>query len=189
MAKHCVAIVAQIGAGKGLFTKIARRHFPHLRIVSIRFSDPLREITVKVLGLEETRENLQNIGEALRAAFKDESILSRALEKRYRETDADLVTLDGLRKIGEVAIIKKLGGDLLYIFADEKIRYRRRKNDPDNAGERTMTLKEFREREAHTAEKSIRHVGETMADIKIENNGTVEEFETKVLAYLRKRFS
>lgn len=183
MARHHIATTAQIGAGKGLFVKILKKLLPGVSIHSVRFSDPLREM-VAYTGFEVTRENLQNLGDALRLAFKDEGILSKILHHRLKQIDADLIFLDGLRKPGEAELVWQLNGHLVYIHADQELRWRRRVSDPDNVGERNMTFAEFQELDSRPAEASIRGIGDTLANFKIENNGTVEEFEAKVREFL-----
>ena len=179
MAKHWIALVAIPGAGKGHLVKTVKTGYPHLKVTTTRYSDPLREILVNILGVEMTRKNLQAIGEALRNAFKDDGLLSRTLKKRMEEIDADIVFLDGLRKPGEAEVVKQLGGKLVFISASPEQRYRNRKRDPDNVGEDEMTWEEFQQRDRDPAEATIQHVGETMADVVIENNGT-EQFDKKI---------
>jgi|SRR3989338_4141354 len=183
MAKHHIAITAQIGAGKGLFARTFKKLRPDLKTHLIRFSDPLR-FMADYAGFEITRENLQNLGDALRLAFKDEGVLSKILAHRLSRTESDIIFLDGLRKHGEVELVRQLDGHLIYIFADQETRWRRRIADPDNVGEKDMTFEEFKELDSRPAEASIHDIGETLADAKFENNGTVEEFEEKVRGFL-----
>jgi dephospho-CoA kinase len=47
-----------------------------------------------------------------------------------------------------------------------------------------MSWEQFMHQEGLAPEVTIRHIGETMADAVIENNGSVEEFEKKIRGFL-----
>jgi len=185
MQRQYFALIAQIGAGKGLLVKTVQKLYPELAIISLRYSDPLREM-LRDLKKEQSRENLQILGESLRQAARGEGILSKILISRVETMPADIVFFDGIRKEGEARAIQEIGAKLIYIFADQKTRYQRRLADPDNPGEREMTFEEFQRRDSDPAEMDIRRIGETMADIKIENNGTIEEFQEKIKEICKK---
>ena len=178
-----IGVIAEKGAGKGLFVKIAQKLWPRYKISSIRYSDIPREI-LAVLNKEESRENMQIISTALRHAFDEEGIFNTAIKKRLQNTDADLIILDGVRKREEVEMVKELGGILIYIKADSQIRFARRKKDVENTDEEEMSWERFQKQELAETEISIKEIGEKMADAVIENNGTMEEFENKVKNFL-----
>lgn len=181
-----IGIIAEKGAGKGLFVKIAQKLLPQYKISSIRYSDIPREI-LAVLGKEESRENMQIISTALRRAFDDEGIFNTAVKKRLQNTDADVVVLDGVRKPKEAELVKELNGILVYITADPRVRFERRRKEAENADETGMPWEQFQKQEEAAPEVDIRNIGETMADAKIENNGSMEEFENKVKAFLENK--
>ncbi|OHA03742.1 MAG: hypothetical protein A3J10_03235 [Candidatus Sungbacteria bacterium RIFCSPLOWO2_02_FULL_54_10] len=182
-----IATVAEKGGGKGLFIQLTRKILPEKKIVSVRFSDIWREI-VHLLGQEESRENISQLATAVRAAFKNEGILVDAMHKRLQGIDADIVILDGLRKAEEVQpMVRDRGGILLYIATSPEARFARRREHAETTDEKGMTWEQFMRHEAIPTETSIRTIGETMADAIIENNGTVEEFGTRVAAFLKAR--
>lgn len=183
MQRTIIATVAEKGAGKGLFVEILKKLLPDRTVVMIRSSDPWREI-LHILGKEESRDNISTTATALRAAFHDDGILLPALRNRLRTIDADMVVLDGLRKPEELALVRKLGGVVVYIAADPKIRFERRSMKAETTDEEGMSWEQFMRQEQATTETSIRSMGETMADVRIENNGTVEEFETAIKKFL-----
>lgn len=184
MTKLVIATVAEKGGGKGLFVKLVRKLLLPYRVEAVRFSDPLREI-LAVLDLEESRENLSTLATALRSSFQTESVLTRAMRKKLRDLDAaDVIILDGLRRRLEMPLVKELNGIIVYINADQKIRFERRRQRPENADEQNMSWEQFLNQEYLPTETEIRDIGKTMADVTIENNGTVEEFETKIKEFL-----
>lgn len=180
-----IAIVAEKGAGKGLFVETVKRLLPNYKVESIRFSDPLRDILV-VLDKPVSRENLQRLVTGLRMGFEEEGILNSALRKRFKNISADIVFLDGLRKPEEVNLVKELGGILIYITADPKLRFGRLKKRAENNDEKNMSWEQFERQENAPPEISIKTVGEKMSDFKIENNGTIEKFEKKIADFVDK---
>ena len=92
-----IALVAENGAGKGVFVETMKKLLPDHHIVSVRFSDVLCDI-LDMLGKEQSRDNIDSLVTALRSAFNDEGILNDAMRKRLADTKADIVIFDGLRK-------------------------------------------------------------------------------------------
>lgn len=179
-----IATVAEKGAGKGLFVKIAQKLLAPRRVAVIRFSDPLREI-LGILGKEESRENIDTLITALREGFHDQGVLISAMEKRMAATDADIVILDAVRKPEEASFVKTNVGVLVCIAARQEIRFERRRKKSENVDEVGMTWEQFVRQDGAPPQVSIREICETMADATIENNGTEEEFEEKVKLFLR----
>ncbi len=174
-----IALVAESGAGKGLFIQIVKKYYPNKRIEVVRFSDVLRDM-LDILGKEKSRNNIDMLVTALREAFDDEGILSHAIEKRLKKCDADIVILDGLRKIKEILLVHACGGILIFIAADQKIRYKRRKQSAEKPDEIDMSWEQFVLQGNAAPEKEICTIGQTLADMTIENNGSIEEFEVSV---------
>ena len=181
----CIGLIGEKGSGKGFFIELAKKLLPGKKIISIRFSDPLKEI-LEILDKEPSRENLQNIGSALRSIFHNEGILNDAIIKRLRAADADIVILDGIRKKEEITIVKENNGVVVYIQSDQRIRFERRTQMAEKPDEQGMMWKQFVEQDNASTESSIREIGETMTDVTIKNNGTAEEFEKLVSKFLKK---
>lgn len=184
MPKIIIATVAERGAGKTLFVDIVKKLLPNRRVEWVRFSDIWRDI-LRILDKEVSRPNLSALATAVREAFRDDGVLSSAIKKRVEESGADIVILDGLRKADEVPLVKELGGILLSITTDKKIRFERRQKNPENTDDFLMTWRQFLEQDELPTEVDIRHIGETMADETIDNSGSVKEFEEKIKEFLR----
>lgn len=179
-----IALVAESGAGKGLFIEIMGKLLPNQRIIVVRFSDVLCDI-LDMLGIEKFRNNIDTLVTALREAFHNEGLLNQAMRKRLQETtEADIVILDGLRKEKEIPLVRERGGLLVYITADKKVRYGRLKARAEKSDEIGMTWERFVEQDNAAPQLQIRHIGETMADATLENNGVVEEFESKIREFI-----
>lgn len=180
-----IALVAESGAGKGLFVTIIKELLANVSIVSVRFSDPLVEI-LDLLGKEKSRDNIDMLVTALREAFHDQGILNGAVRKRLQEIEADIIILDGLRKEKEVPLVREFNGMLVYISADQRVRYERRKKEAEKPDELGMNWDQFVEQGNAPPQREIRHIGETMADVTIENNGGREEFELKIREFIER---
>lgn len=174
-----IALVAESGAGKGLFVEIMEKLLPNQRIIVVRFSDVLCDI-LDMLGIEKSRDNIDTLVTALRGAFHDEGLLTMIMCKRLQGMDADIVILDGLRKEKEVSLVRERAGLLVYITADKEVRYGRLKARAEKPDEIGMTWERFVEQDNAAPQLQIRHIGETMADTVLENNGTLEEFESAI---------
>ena len=179
-----IATVAEKGAGKGLFIRLVRRLLPDKKVVSVRFSDIWREI-LHILDQEESRENISNLATAVRQVFHNDGILVDAMQKRLAGKEADIIILDGLRKEEEIApLVRDRNGLLVYIAASREARFSRRREHAETTDERGMNYEQFIRQENIATEITIKHIGETMADAAIENNGAVEEFEAKIKEFL-----
>ena len=178
-----IALVAEKGAGKGLFVEIAKKLLPDKRIVSIRFSDALCDM-LDILGKEKSRDNIDTLVTALREAFHDEGILTAAVDQRLGGMKADIIILDGLRKEKEIPLVRKHNGILVYIAADARVRYERRRQAAEKPDELGMRWDQFIEQDNAAPHREIRSIGGTVADATIENNGSVEEFESSVKEFL-----
>ena len=178
-----IALVAENGAGKGLFVEMMKKLLPKYRIASVRFSDVLCDI-LDMLGKERSRDNIDSLVTALRSAFDDEGILNDAMRKRLADTKADIVILDGLRKEKEIPAVRERQGILVYIAADQRVRYERRRQVAEKPDELNMTWEQFSVQANADPQVHIRHIGETMADVTIENNGSVPEFKAAVQAFI-----
>lgn len=179
-----IATVAEKGAGKGLFIRLVQKLLPDKKVVSVRLSDIWREI-LHLLEQEESRENISNLATAIRELFHDDGILVNAMQKRLTALDADIIILDGLRKKEEIApLVRTNNGLLVYIAASPEVRFARRREHAETTDERGMSWEQFMHQENLAPEIAIRHIGETLADAAIENNGTVDEFEKKIKQFL-----
>ncbi len=178
-----IALVAEKGAGKGLFAEIIKKLLPNKRLVSVRFSDVLCDI-LDLLGKEKSRQNISTMATVLRDTFQDEGLLTAVMRKRLQGIDADIFLLDGLRKEKEIPLVREYEGILIYITADQKIRFERSSQRAEKSDEIGMTWEQFVAQEQMPTETSIRHIGETMADVTIENNGSIEEFESSVKEFI-----
>lgn len=183
--KIIIGLVGEKSGGKGTFKNllvelIGNRH----QIKHVRFSDVLVE-TLKLWGIEDSRPNLQKLSPAMVQAY-GEGVLTRAIKKRIENVDADIVILDGIRWHSDAEMLRQLPNNVLvYITADAKKRHDWSRARKEKAGEENTTLEQFMEEEQAETEKYIPEIG-AMADYKITNNGTWDEFKKQVEKFYKK---
>lgn len=177
-----IGLIGKNGAGKGEVAKLLRSIGYH----SDSLSDLVRE-EVKGRGLPVTRENLIGVGNELRRQYGPGVLAERVLERL--EPDKNYV-IDSIRNPFEVrALRKRPTFRLLKVTAEEAVRFQRvkrrgRENDP-------QTLDEFRRLEAleSTTDDPTRQqltATEELADIAVENNGTIDELHERLRTLIKK---
>lgn len=183
--KLVIGLVGEKGSGKQTFVNFLRQIITSpsalhndMTVRQVRFSDILGQ-TLILWDILNTRENLQKLSIAMKNTFGQES-LSHAAEFNIENETADIIILDGARRQSEIEIVRKQTPNLLvYVTADQNLRYERLKNRSEKVGETGLSREKFMQEEAVETETLIPKLG-TKTDIKIENNGSLEEFKNKI---------
>lgn len=184
MPTNVIAVVGPIASGKGALINLLKEMGYH----GISLSDVVRE-KAKEWGLPFTRENLQDVGDKLRHSFGSSILAELATQGIKRHPDVKYV-IDSVRNPAEVAYLKKtFGARVIGITASPDKRFqlmqaRGREWDP-------KTREEFRrleERDRGVGQESFGQQVEKclqMADIVLDNNGTLADFNTNVSHFLK----
>ncbi|MBP9869558.1 AAA family ATPase [Patescibacteria group bacterium] len=180
MSRHIIGLVGRQGSGKGTAAKIlAEKYGAQL----FRFSAILGDVLDRV-AVERTRDNMIKISEALRATF-GEDVLAYAIEKDAINSTSDIVVIDGIRRIEDIAALEPLPQfKLVEISAPAKVRYDRMTHRGEKSGENEMTWDEFAEQEQAPTELSIPSVA-ARAWKAIDNDGSAEELTVKIDAMMQ----
>lgn len=177
--KQIIGVVGPIASGKGVVISLLQQQ--GYAVVSL--SDVVREKT-KEWGLPITRKNLQDVGDSLRKKFGS-AILAEMIAPNLQKNPSGKFVIDAIRNPAEVAFLKKeFGAYIIGITASAKKRFelmriRNKEYDP-------KTWEEFVK-----AEERDRGIGQEdfgqqvekclqMANVILENNGTLEEFKEKI---------
>lgn len=181
--KLVIGIVGKICSGKGIIAEyLCDKHGAS----TYRFSDILRDLLQR-LHLEDSRENLQNLGVALRNALGD-GILADALKEDIKEDLAEMVVVDGIRYENEVELLRSLENNvLIFVTAPLETRYKRALKR-GTRGEKGLIFENFKKSDERETEKLIDKIGER-ADVKIDNSGTLEELYEKIDDMIQNRLS
>ncbi len=143
-------------------------------------SDVIRE-EAKKRGLEATRENLIALGNELREQYGPSALSELTLATMQKDKN---YVVDSIRHPAEALALKKAGSfSLFHIFAPVEVRFKRtlaRKRTGD-----AKTLSEFirlEEQEFASSNAAAQQLFECerMADRKVENTGSEEEFKRKL---------
>lgn len=171
-----IGLVGEKGSGKDTLAHYLQEN-SQKKIIHIRFSDLLKQ-TLKLWDLPETRSNLQKLAQVLEDF--GEGTVAHGLEKQIQNSDAEIIILDGIRWKPDLKLLEKFPEHkLIYITADPESRFQRLKSRGEKIGEAEMSFEQFLEEEKAPNELLIPEIG-LKADIKMENNGSVEEFQEKI---------
>ncbi|MFA6391158.1 MAG: AAA family ATPase [Patescibacteria group bacterium] len=175
MDRQVLGFTGLIASGKGTACKYLSEKYG---AESFRFSTILRDVADRVY-LPQTRENLQNISQVLRENFSQD-ILSKAIAEDVKKAKVDVIVIDGVRRWTDIEHLKAIPGfKLVSLQVDAKTRYERLVKRAENPGDELKTWEEFQKDSAAEAEVHIQEMIEK-ADVIIDNNGTMEDFNKQL---------
>jgi dCMP deaminase len=171
-----IGLTGRNAAGKTEVSQyLIGRGFEHYSL-----SDEIREETIRS-GLEIKREILIDVGNELRRNHGAGVLAERVLERLADDRDG---VVDSIRNPSEVAVLRKRKDfTLLFIDADQSIRYERsRLRDREGAAGTLEHFVEEEQRELDSEDPTSQQLlaTERLADLKIVNNGTVEDLHGKL---------
>lgn len=172
--KKIIGLVGETGSGKNQFCQYLKKIFKPF--FHFRFSDPLSDM-LRILFNDIRKEDQQWLAIMLRQRFGD-NILGKAITKKIRNIKKGLIVLDGIRYWKEYTTVKKLGGKIIYITADSKLRWKRIRNRGEKKDD-FIPYKKFLELEKAKTEIVISQIGKK-GDFKIQNNGSKKDFYQKI---------
>lgn len=178
-------VIARVGltglnaSGKGLAASVLKK----FGYAYFSLSDIVREETA-ARGLELTRDNLIRVGIDLRTVSNDPGILARRLLNRL----VPLSVIDSIRTPEEINVLREMEDFILIgVQADARTRFARMQGRarPGDA----LDFEQFQRHEARETTGDIHapqlHVCMQLADMVIDNNGTVEDFREKIITACR----
>ena len=163
-----------MGAGKDTFCDFVKLNYQN--VYFLRFSDALTDI-LKMFFDEVKREDQQWLSSALRERFGGD-VLVKALVKKIEKISDGIIILNGVRRPDDFKALLSIGGKLIYVTADVEKRWERVKVRGEKADD-DVPFEKFVEMGKAEAESLITVIG-AEADIKIENNGSKEDFYKEV---------
>ena len=170
-----IGLTGTIAAGKSAVVEhLKKRGFEHYV-----YSDILRE-EAKKRGIEETRENLQKLGNEMKRKAKNLGILSKKLLDKVK---GDRAIFDGIRTPDEIKELRKNKDvKIIGITASQKLRFKRlmkrnRVGDPKTFGE--FKIIDNHENRGKTKGQNINECIK-LADHVVMNNGSIDELKKKI---------
>ncbi|MBP9667771.1 AAA family ATPase [Candidatus Saccharibacteria bacterium] len=180
-----VGIAGTNGSGKDALGALLQEKYDY---TTVSLSDILRA-ELDTQGKPHTRENLSGLSKQIREAEGD-GAMSRRVMDQYGTVK---LCITSIRTPGEVEVIQQAGGIVVWIDADEHIRYNRVQNSNRGRGVTDMiSFEEFQAQQvaemAPTAQGgglNMRAVRE-LADVHLENNfSSLSEYETYLTDYFK----
>lgn len=178
-----IGITGTLGAGKGTIVDylINKKDFKHFSARAFLVEEIERR------GLKNNRDSMVLVANDLREK-NSPSFVADELFKRAIESGQNCI-IESLRTPGEVDSLKKKGDFILLAAnAEAKIRYERiikRSTSTDNVSFEKFLSDEEREMTSDDPNKQNLKKCIEMADFIIENNGTIEELNSKLEEILK----
>jgi dephospho-CoA kinase len=178
-----VGITGSFGAGKGAIVDylVSKKGFTHYSASAFITEEIIRR------KLPVNRDSMIEVGNDLRANFGPAYIVE-TLYLHAKEAGGDAV-IESLRAIAEVIKLKELGGIIIGVDAEPKIRYERsvlRGSEKDAVTYDKWLEQEKIENNPNDPTKHNIFGALKMSDYTILNNGTLEELHTQIEAFLKK---
>ncbi len=176
-----IGIAGTLGAGKGtVVAYLTSKGFAHYSSSTI-----LGQILTE-RGIESTRENLSELANELMRQYEG-GILHYSHELAKKNADTQYI-LESLHRVSEGEYIKKIGGVILGVDADVRVRYERTQARQEGKKDE-VTYEEFladsaREDEGKTGSGPNIKAVIKMADYVIENNTTIADLHTSIDDFL-----
>jgi len=179
--KIILGFVGEISSGKGTACQYLKEKY---NAPSYRFSTMLRDILDR-LYLDINRKNMQNLSKIIRDEFGQDT-LAKVIAEDVKNDPAKIITVDGIRRLPDIKYLREIDGFyLIYLTADQKIRYNHIIARSENIDDQNKTFEQFKKDEQAEAEQQIKETAST-ADFTIKNNGTFKELYQELENVLEK---
>ena len=178
-----IGITGTLGAGKGTVADflVKEKGFRHYSVRDFLISE------IEKRGLPINRDSMVELANDLRKNNSPSYIIEQLVLKA-KENGGNAV-IESVRAVAEAEKLKEMGALLLSIDAKQNLRYERAVKRGSVTDD--VTFKKFvsdEKREMNSSDPSKQSIADVMqmADIKIENNGTIEKLEELIDVYLKK---
>jgi len=172
-----LGITGTNGAGKGTIVEylVNKKAFSHLSAGEL--------ITQEVINrdMPVNRDSMIKVGNDLRSKFGAAYIIEELL-RRARSQSGNTI-IESIRTLGEAEKLKEVGGILLAVDADKKLRYERillRGGSKDKVSFKEFSRQGKIEMESNDPNKQNLLACKKEADYLIENNGNIEELNREI---------
>ena len=177
-----IGIAGTLGAGKGTAVERIKSHgFSHYSS-----SGTLKHILTE-RGLAHSRLNMSTLADELNEN-REGGILGYSLEMEINNGDKNYI-LEAIHRVAEAEYIKKIGGLILGIDADIKLRYQRvfarQEGEKDNVTFEQFVTDSEREDEGKTGSgPNIKAVIKNADYVVFNNSNKIEDFHTQIDDFL-----
>ncbi len=178
-----IGITGTNGSGKSTVVKHLLKKGYALHHARRLFTEKIKE-----KGLEINRSNMRIVANEMRKEHGNDVVVSLFLKQAKKNGEKNII-IDSIRTLAETETLKKNGGILIAVDAEQSLRYERVQNRRSETDKITFEqFKEYEELEMNDPDphgmQKQRVIG--MADYVIKNNGTIEEMHTEIDEILEK---
>lgn len=179
-----IGITGTDGSGKGIVVDyfLEKKGFVHCSARAIWEEEIARR------GIESTRANMRIVANELRALHGNDFLVTHYLKKIQSEKTHNVV-IESIRTIAEITTLKKHGGILLSVDADQKLRFERivkRVASSDHVTFEQFVTQETLEMDDPDPNGMQKRKVMEMADYTIYNNTSIEDLHKQVDEVLAK---
>lgn len=177
MIKKVICLVGPIASGKNTVSQ----HLSEKGYIPYSFSSLIKD-EIKSRGQEVTRFTLNSVSNELRQ--RDPAVWAKRMADSIESKNDELLIVDGARNPIELQVMKdRYNAFIIGLTADQEKRYEMLKRR--NLQNEQITFEQFKELDDRELEQEGQFAQQVskcleMADVLIENNGTIEELNEKV---------
>lgn len=178
-----IGITGTIGAGKGTIVEylVSKKGFKHFSARDLIVGEILKR------GLENNRDSMVMVANDLRLKYGSSYVADELYQRAL--VSGDNCIIESLRTVGEIESLKNKGSFvLLAVDAEPKIRYERileRKTITDDITFEKFLADEAKEMESDDPNKQNLKKCIQMADFVIDNNGSMDQLNSKIEEILK----
>lgn len=175
MAKLILGFTGPIASGKEVAKKYIETNYGGS---NFKFSSILRGV-LDYLDIENNRDNLIALSTFLRKQY-GEDILAKAIAKSVKESKDEVIVIDGIRRLADIAYLKEVPGFILIaIDAAPEIRYQRSVIRNENPGDADKSYEDFLADHQKETEITIPEVM-AKANYTLNNNGDLKQLHQEI---------
>ena len=184
MAKLILGVAGEMGSGKEAVSKHLVNTY---KANAHNFSDILKDILNR-LHLDITRENFAPLSLMLRKTF-GEDVLAKAMYHDSVDDSADIVVVQGIRRIEDMAFLKQLPNfKFIFIDADMELRFKRVCHRKEKANDDSMSFEQFKASHQYETETTIPDL-RNYADFMVDNNGAYADLYQQLDEIIKQNLS
>lgn len=190
MNKIVIGWCGKKGSGKGTGTAMLKEIIYDTEIrpsMTTHSTSGILTDLCNAVGLLPSRPTLQLLPEILKKEFPGWT-LAEKIRRKVEEDESQISQIDSLRLPEDLLMIKSFSYFLIvYIEADDKIRFERLKRRNEKPGESKLTWEQFLKEENASTETAIEEIAKSR-DFRITNSGTPENLKLQIQEFVTEKF-